>query len=278
MFSSYAAGKVGLILLSLIIVTSNGPAGTPGSATTEADKAWKIMEGAVVESDPANRMQAIAALATIGPEPHVVDLLVARLDDKQADVRQLAAQKLGEIKAQSAVPRLKTALSDPDPAVGFTAAQSLWQMGDQSGRGLLLRVLAHKQAGSTGLVKGAVQEAEEKLHEPMGLVLMGAEQAAGFFFGPASFGIAIAEELKTDRSLPARAVAASLLGTDSDPSSLEGLEAALSSSEWVIRAAAARALGNSNAQVVPLLVPLLNDSKKPVRYMAAASIVRLSSK
>jgi HEAT repeat protein len=276
MFSSNAAGRAGLVLLSLLILASNLPAGTQGSATSEADKAWKILEGATTESDPANRMQGIAALATIGPQPRVVNLLVARLDDKEADVRRLAAEKLGEIKAQSAVPRLKSALSDPDPDVGFTAAQSLWQMGDQSGRGLLLRVLAHKQAGSTGLVKGAVQEAEEKLHEPMGLVLMGAEQAAGYFFGPASFGIAIAEELKIDRSLPARAVAASLLGTDSDPNALEALKAALSDGEWVIRAAAARALGNSNVQVVPLLVPLLNDSRKPVRYMAAASIVRLS--
>jgi HEAT repeat protein len=111
----------------------------------------------------------------------------------------------------------------------------------------------------------------------MGLVLMGAEQAAGFF-GPASFGITIAEDLTKDRSLPARALAASLLGTDSDPNSLEALKAALSNGHWVIRAAAARALGNSNVQVVPLLAPLLNDFKKPVRYMAAASIVRLASR
>jgi len=276
MFSSNAAGRAGLVLLSLLILGSDLLAETQGSATPEADQAWKILEGGAGSSDPANRMQAIAALATIGPQPRVVSLLVAKLDDKEADVRRLAAEKLGEIKAQSAVPRLKSALSDPDPVVGFTAAQSLWHMGEQSGRGLLLRVLAHKQAGSTGLVKGTVREAEEKLHQPMGLVLMGAEQAAGFFFGPASFGIAIAEELTKDRSLPARVVAASLLGTDSDPSSSEALKAALSNSSWVIRAAAARALGNSSVQVVPLLVPLLNDSKKPVRYMAAASIVRLS--
>jgi len=45
----------------------------------------------------------------------------------------------------------------------------------------------------------------------------------------------------------------------------------------VARAAAAKALGNfPEPELIPQLQPLLNDDKAPARYMAAASIVRLS--
>jgi HEAT repeat protein len=92
MFFSDAAGRAGLVLLSLLIVTSNLPAGTQGSATPEADKAWKILEGAAASSDPANRMQAIAALGNSNAQ--VVPLLAPLLNDSKKPVRYMAAASI----------------------------------------------------------------------------------------------------------------------------------------------------------------------------------------
>jgi HEAT repeat protein len=55
------------------------------------------------------------------------------------------------------------------------------------------------------------------------------------------------------------------------------LEEALGDKNWVVRAAAAKALGNyQHKGVIPKLQELLQDDKEPVRFMAAASLVRLT--
>ena len=55
-------------------------------------------------------------------------------------MRQTAAAELGQLKSPDAIPYLKQALLD-NSEVAFTAAESLWKLGDQSGREIFQEVI-----------------------------------------------------------------------------------------------------------------------------------------
>src|SRR5262249_16941554 len=103
------------------------------------------------------------------------------------------------------------------------------------------------------------------------------KEATGTFLGPASMGITVAQEALKDAGVPGRTAAAEILGKDPDPYALTLLEWALGDKSWAVRAAVAKALGNrGNRDTIPKLRPLLTDDRHAVRYLAAASIVKLS--
>ncbi len=247
---------------------------TPESAEASA---WKVLTDAATSEKTPTRSDAISALASIGPLPEVVQLIEARLADKDADVRVIAAASLGHIKSHASVPALQKALNDDSAPVSFAAAKALWEMHDHSGRDLFIAVLEGDRGAAKGLVRSQVDDAKKKLHSPTALALIGVNEGAGAFLGPFAMGITVAEALVKDNSAQARALSASLLGEDPSAESKQELQDALADKNWVVRAAAAQAIGNfSEPALIPQLEPLLQDSKEPVRYMAAASIVRLA--
>jgi HEAT repeat protein len=213
-------------------------------------------------------------VATIGPTSEVLELLETALNDKEADVRQVAASSCSQLKSPSMIAALKSALEDTSPDVSFAAAKALWDVGDRSGRNIFIEVLAGERSSSK--ISGELADAKRRLRNPMALALIGAKEGAGALLGPFSIGISVAEELTKDSSAQARALSAALLGADDSSDSLEELERALSDKKWVVRAAAAKALGHSSQpDLIAKLQPMLKDDKEPVRFMAAASIVRL---
>ncbi len=207
---------------------------------------------------------------------HSLLLLWVVPSNKDATVRQSAAAVLGEARVLPAIPLLKKALDDESAEVSFTAARSLWEMGDQSGREILWAVLAGDQRTGPGMIQGGIRDAKSKLHSPRALAKIGIDQAAGFL-GPFSMGVWFAEDLMKDKGAPARALSAKLLASDPDPSSAEQLEQALEDKNPAVRAAAARAMGQrANRERIAKLEPLLTDGNDGVRDMAAAAIIRLS--
>ena len=75
-----------------------------------------------------------------------------------------------------------------------------------------------------------------------------------------------------------RALATSYLAKDPDPYALTLLEWALQDNRAMVRAAAAKELGErGNQSSIDKLASLLKDSRTAVRNMAAASIIRLSA-
>jgi HEAT repeat protein len=59
---------------------------------------------------------------------------------------------------------------------------------------------------------------------------------------------------------------------------IKELDDALDDKNWIVRTAAAQALGECKQRdQIKQLTALLSDDKPAVRYMAAASIIRLSS-
>ena len=224
------------------------------------------------------RAEAIAAVGTMAPSPRVLHLVENALDDKDSSIRQLAAMNLGQMRARRSIPRLKKALNDPSPEVSFAAAKSLWNMGDHSGRDVFIRILSGEKSSSPGLIKDEVEATKKKFDDKRKLAIIGATEAASSLFGPAGWGLKIVEEITRER-LEMLGASFILLSHDTSLDGLRELQDALSDKNWIVRAAAAQALGASrHRDQIQYLRPLLDDDKPAVRFMAAASILRLSSK
>ena len=253
---------------------------TTGFSGPPTVAAWETLNNGLQDSDSEHRKKAIAAVGTIGPVTEAVQRVEATLQDKETLVRPTTAATLGEMGSKDAIPSLKAALDDK-PEVSFTAARSLWKLGDTSAREIFQQVIAGERKDTPGKLHLAMREAKHKL-SPGQLGLMGVSEIAGFL-GPGSMAVdAVREamkESKKDSGTPGRALAAGVLATDSDPYALTLLEWALEDKSWAVRVAVAKALGErGNQDSISKLLPLLNDEHHAVRYMAAASIVKLSAK
>jgi HEAT repeat protein len=240
--------------------------------------AWKILKSGVSDQRASRRQAAIMALLTLGQTNKAVDLVFSVLQDKDPSVREAAASALGEMHSQRAIPALKQSLEDDSAAVRFRAARALWQLGDHSGRSLLEQVLSKQGTTSDGMVKQGLSDANKKLHSPSDLARIGLTEASGVFLGPFSFGVVLAEELTKDKGAPARAISASLLASDHDPKSVRALEDAIQDDNAAVRAAAAKAIGSHACKQLLPDLEFLFDDKDEVKYMAAASMIRIETR
>jgi len=246
------------------------------------DKAWDTLDKGLHSGDFERRIQTVIALSAVdGTNADAVHRLVDVMkNDKDGRVRQQAALALGEMKAQSAIPDLRAALDDKGE-VAFAAAKALTNMGDTSGRDTLVAVLAGTRKTNPGMMTNAVREAQHRIKHPEGMVLMGADAAAGTFFAPAGMGLTAIEQTAGLRSKgsPGRAAAAAYLEKDPEPYAVTLLEWALEDDSKMVRVAAAKALAKrGNAESLPKLEPLLDDDHNAVKTMAAAAIVEISAR
>lgn len=243
--------------------------------------AWEVLKAPMNDKNPDRRRQAITAAGSIGLAPDAVQFVEQGLKDNDPLVRQTAAAELGEMKAKQSIPALKRVVSDDDSAeVAFTAAKSLWEMGDRSGRDVIEDVLTGQQKTSESLVGGAVRDVKRKIHDPKSLALMGFKEASGAILGPFNLGLIAAEQAMKDGSGGARTLAATILADECDVQTQRLLQRTCTDDKnWAVRAAAARSLGKcANQDSIPKLEQALSDSRDAVRLMAAAAIIRLSVK
>jgi HEAT repeat protein len=257
-------------------VAANGHVREVVLLTDPLQEAWSVLQQGTASKRGSQRSDAIAALSSIGPNPRVVGMVVALLHDPDAAVREKAVAALDNMQAHSAIPQLRAALRDPSPVVNFTAAKALWDMGDPSGRGILIGVLQGRRHGAPSAWKSQLQQTGEQLRSPWNVGLLGAEEATGIFFGPAAIGVALAGQMLRDNGAPDRAFCAQMLGLDSSSQATAALVKAAHDKNWIVRASAAEGLGNtSRPHALTVLAGLVKDPKPPVRYMAAASLIRL---
>jgi HEAT repeat protein len=253
----------------------------PAVPETPQSAAWAQIDKGLKSGDFEHRRQALLALATLpGTNQDAVRRVEEALHDKDGRVRRDAALALGQMKASSAIPALKEALDDHGE-VAFAAAKSLTDLGDPAGRDMLIAVLAGERNASPGMMTNAIREAQRRVKHPTGLILMGAEDAAGTMFGPAGMALTAVQDAArlNGKGSPGRAAAAAYLAKDPDPYAVTLLEWALGDDSRMVRIEAARALGlRGNAATIGKLEPLLHDDHNAVRTMAAAAIVRLGSK
>ena len=240
--------------------------------------AWNTLTTAISDHNAIHRQQAVDALSTLGGMRRVVRMVELRLTDKNAAVRADAATALAEMNSRQSLPKLRKALNDESEQVQFAVARALWKMGDHSGRGVLLEVLQGESTPSNGMIRQGLDDANRKMRSPRQLALLGINEASSALLGPFSFGVKMAEQLAKDKSADARALSASLLAFDHDPESVSKLRAALHDKSSLVRLAAAKALGQHPcSQLVPDLLQLSDSDKDAIKFMAAASILRISA-
>lgn len=242
------------------------------------DVAWNVLQKGITSGKASERSTVIAALSSIGPHPRSVSMIVGMLNDRNAAVREKAVAVLDNLQVYSAIPQLRAALRDASPSVSFAAAKALWDMGDPSGRSILIGVLQGKRRGAPSAWQSQLQQTTQQLRSPLTLTLLGAQQAVGVFFGPAAIGVGVLGQMLRDHGAPERAFCAEMLGLDPSPQATAALTQAARDKNWMVRASAAAGFGNRNRSgATTVLQSLMRDSKSSVRYMAAASVIRLQA-
>jgi hypothetical protein len=270
-----------LLTFGLLAFPQSPTVDPPTVSNPYARVAWLTINQGFGEGDANHRRQAIEAAGSVGAVPEAVKLVAKGLEDKEVLNRQTAAATLGQMGSQDAIPYLKNALEDK-PEVAFTAARALWNLGDTTGRTIFQEVLQGDRPDGPTKMQKMMKDAKKRL-KPDQLALMGVSEVSGIL-GPAGIAIQAATEAMKEAKgvsggIPGRALAAEVLGKDSDPYALTLLEWALDDNNWAVRVAVCKALGErGNDGTIAKLQPMLNDDHHAVRYMAAASMVKLSLK
>lgn len=243
----------------------------PAKATLR-ERAWTLLQEGAESNDYKKRALAVQAMGTMRQESRAVKLMEAALEDKIPAVRVAAASGLGEMRSRASIPSLQKALADHDLTVGLAAAGALVAMKNDAGYDAYYEVLTGKRKTGETLT----QEAMSTLRDRKKLITLVVEQ--GITFAPfGGYGLAAWNALHMNNPAPVRASAAMALVNDSDPQSLNALEAATEDKEWIVRATAVKAMGLRNdPSLVSKMEPSLDDKSDAVRYSAAASILRLT--
>ncbi|HWZ49999.1 MAG TPA: HEAT repeat domain-containing protein [Granulicella sp.] len=254
------------------------PARNPEQPTVaeNLDTAWSMLTSAVTDrKHPQSRIQALAAIGTLGASPRGEAMLTTAMHDPDLDVRIAAVLAAGQSKDRNLTTPLRAMLDDKEPQVAFTAATTLWKMNDHSGEDILTAVVDGERSANAGVVNGAMHTAHEDLRNPATLARIGALQGASMLLGPFGFGITAYEYIHKNGGNSARALAVEQIAQEKTAPIRNKLIGALDDKDPSVRAAAAKALGAyRDKAVASALANLFYDSKLPVRLTAAAAYLR----
>ena len=95
------------------------------------DTAAVRLAGALGDEHPAVKQAAALALGKIGSRPPVIAILTQVLAVGERSSRRAVVEALTQLEAKGAYPALRTALTDPDPAVRQGALAALGELGDR---------------------------------------------------------------------------------------------------------------------------------------------------
>jgi HEAT repeat protein len=253
---------------------SLSPTATAGQRT---DQAWKILTdaaGDVKRMQTQTRIQALAALSLLRC-PRSAKMITDVMTDPDVDIRTAAALAAGQTGDPNLTTNLRNLLDDKEPQVAFTAAMTLWKMGDKSGEDILMAVVdAERSAGPT-TVHGTEHKIDKDLHNPEMLARMGVMQGASMFLGPFGYGITAFEFIHQSGGDLTRVAAIEQISQEKTDPIHKELLAALADKDPAVRAAAAKALADYHDQATSMAIyPLFADKKYPVRLTAAAAYLR----
>jgi HEAT repeat protein/beta-lactamase regulating signal transducer with metallopeptidase domain len=184
----------------------------------------------------------------------VVDALIARLKDENAEVRRAAANSLGRLEDTRAVPGLIAALKDPEPRVRASVAEALAQLEDNR----------------------AIVPLADLLNDPSTEVRQSALDALSHF--ETSLPSAPIVRLLSDPDEEVRHKAAHLTGKLRDRSATGALAKLVGDPSSDVRAAAIQAIGElGDPAAAVAVVPALSDADADVREQALRTIEELKA-
>lgn len=255
------------------------PAATPAQAAgfdAKDLRAWAMLKEYAAEGkSPTERIQAMAALGTMGSDPTAAQLIEQGMKAHSSEVRSAAVLAAGQTHNPALKPRLEATLDDEDAQVAYTAAVVLWRMHDDAGQDLIEAVAVGDKKVKPGLIKASKRKAEKDLHSPKTMALLAVNGASGYFLGPFGIGIKAIEYVDQNKSGGPRAAAVDQMAEEHSDNVRLILIDLLDDKETAVRAAAAKGLGRwSGDETARELEPLMKDDKLPVRLTAAAAFLR----
>ena len=227
-------------------------------------EAWDTITTALNDpKHPDVRTQALAALGTLGNNSRGEKLITSAMKDPDFDVRTAAILAAGQTKDRNLTTPIRQMLNDTEPQVAFTAATTLWKMNDHSGEDILVAVVNGDRKATAGLKDSTKHTISKDLHSPSTLARIAALQGASLLLGPFGFGVTAVEQISEEKLAPIRTTLIGALN-DKDPA---------------VRAAAAKALGTSyhDKEISDALLPVFDDSKRPVRLTAAGAYINATT-
>ena len=244
-----------------------------------AEHAWQVITDGFKDSNPDKRKEVVEAASLAAPNQKIHELVGQAIRDPDAQVRVAACETLSSWREKRSIPLLKAAVKDEVPEVGFCAAQGLWQLGDPTGRAVLLSVVQGQTKASSGYVSKQKREALRMFKTPVTLIGTLVKFGVGFAPVPGlGTGLSSLRGLMKNGEVAPRALALLDLSQDRHPDTLQALREALNDKDWSVRAAAVHALALRNqTDALDDLIPLLDDKKDAVSYRAAFAYLRLSN-
>ncbi len=245
----------------------------PKKEQSVKEQAWELLLSGTKDPHTAKRATAVRVLSLLRGQPKATALAKVALDDDKYPVRVAGALALGELRATSAIPKLKEALSDKEPVVVLAAAHSLVQMKDEDAYEVYYEILTGERRGGKGLIAGQL----DVLKDPKKMAMLGFQEGIGFV--PfAGIGYMAIRTIMKDDSSPVRAAAAKVLADDKDPTASKALvHAALDDKHELVRTAALDALARrGDPSVIAQISDAMTDAKDSVKYTAAAAVLHLA--
>jgi hypothetical protein len=241
--------------------------------------AWQMLQSTSDASKPRDHVSLLVALGTMGGYKQAEDMLTSAMKNKDYDIRLTAVAAAGATDDHNLIPALRIAMEDQAPEVVVTAAASLWKMGDHTGIDVLQEVLTGQMKSKSGLFKSGMHTMNKDIHDPTALATIGLEEGGGMLFGPIGIAIAAAKIMHPGPTAnSARVICAGLLANDPSEANKTALIQTLKDKDPFVRQASARALAKFHGkEVTDALIDGFDDPKPSVRYMAAASYIRVVS-
>jgi hypothetical protein len=257
---------------------TDAPAATLSMSSTTADRdreAWTILTNAAGDAKhPQTRIQALAALGMLH-SPRSSKMIADAMGDPDLDVRTAAALAAGQTKDRNLTTNLRNLLDDKEPQVAFTAAMTLWTMGDKSGEDILMAVVDAERSSGPTMIHGTEHKISKDLHNPAMLARIGAMQGASMLLGPFGYGLTAFEFIRQSGGDLSRVAAIEQISQEKTDPIHKELIAALADKDPTVRAAAAKALVDyRDKPTLMALYPLFVDPKYPVRLTSAAAYLR----
>jgi hypothetical protein len=243
-------------------------------------EAWEMITTAL--NDPKHsdvRIQALAALGTLGNNARGEKLITSAMKDPDFDVRTASILAAGQTKDRNLTTPIRQMLNDNEPQVAFTAATTLWKMNDHSGEDILVAVVNGDRKATATLKDSSKHTISKDLHSPSTLARIAALQGASLLLGPFGFGVGAYEYMHKNGVDTSRVTAVEQISEEKIAPIRSTLIAALNDKDPAVRAAAAKALGTTyhDKEISDALLPIFDDSKRPVRLTAAAAYINATS-
>jgi HEAT repeat protein len=258
-----------------------------GRFRSDRDATHALAECTLHDHDDMVRAAYVSAIANHGPAG--VDAIVHALDDPELVVKLVAIWSLAQAVPSEAHERLAPMLApDQDPLLGLEAARALASHGDTDAVQYVLASLDSPREDLRAQAAVAASSLPERNLDQLAPHIEDADvevriRIAARFANRENFRTRVIRALRPVALRPDPIVAVralQVLAEAGDPEAAGPLRGALGSQDANVRRVAVLAwshLAGTSGETDPL-APLLEDSDRSIRLMAAAEIVRIAAR